>query len=269
MGKQEHCRLIDGPYNAPDVQIGDSLECAIGGECIVVGWSAGRIPWPMRKARGYGRVAYILCGDLERAVRIESNIAIAHWWGAQRTTISKWRGALGVGRYTPGTRRVQCLLGHENLGPEAHALGQAAARQPEVMARMVATRRLKTNKTHKPWTPAEDALLGTQIDQEVGTQLGRAKAQVAARRNLLKIAPLDRRRSIMYAPQPDVVTIAPAKLYARRTHLRLAQSAIASRSGVHNSSYSKIESGFRCRIRQKTLEKIARALECPPADLLE
>ena len=41
----------------------------------------------------------------------------------------------------------------------------------------------------RPWTPAEDALLGTHLDRVVATGLRRSPAAVATRRNSLKIRP--------------------------------------------------------------------------------
>jgi hypothetical protein len=62
------------------------------------------IPWP--RAYRKGRVSLILCGDLIRAVRTESETAIAHHWGVGITTVLTWRRALGVKKWTPGTKRL-------------------------------------------------------------------------------------------------------------------------------------------------------------------
>ena len=62
------------------------------------------IPWP--RAYIKGPASLILCGDLIHAVRTESANAIAHHWGVGMTTVGSWRRALGVEKWTPGTKRL-------------------------------------------------------------------------------------------------------------------------------------------------------------------
>ncbi len=57
--------------------------------------------------RGQSGLSIALCGDLVRAVKLESNIAICHWWGVTPQTVTKWRNALGVDATTEGTRRLR------------------------------------------------------------------------------------------------------------------------------------------------------------------
>jgi len=49
----------------------------------------------------------IVFGDLERAIRTESALAVAHWWGVTDTTVTNWRCSLGVERYNAGTVKLR------------------------------------------------------------------------------------------------------------------------------------------------------------------
>ena len=89
-------RALIGVYRPPVVQLGDWLHDEIDGRVEVGGYSDGPVPWPRRLKTG--RPSLILCGDLVRAVRTESAVAIAHHFGVGSVTVSKWRVALGVDR---------------------------------------------------------------------------------------------------------------------------------------------------------------------------
>jgi hypothetical protein len=58
----------------------------------------------------------ILYGDLARAVRRESAVAVAHAWGVTAQTVTKWRRALGVPRATEGTSRLHRAYAAERTG---------------------------------------------------------------------------------------------------------------------------------------------------------
>jgi hypothetical protein len=59
----------------------------------------------------------VVCEDLVKALRRESEQAVAHWWGVGVWQVWRWRRVLGVPRVTDGTSRLY----HE------HALSSAAA----------------------------------------------------------------------------------------------------------------------------------------------
>ena len=94
--------LIAGPYAPPRVPPSGHLRCAVQGPVPVDGWTDAPIPWPYRAQPG-GKRSLIVCDDLARALRTESAQAVAHWWGVSRWSVGRWRRALGVGWWTPGT----------------------------------------------------------------------------------------------------------------------------------------------------------------------
>ena len=76
----ERFKLLYGPYVAPKCRLGDKLPCEYRGrEVTVKGMTDAPIQWPC--ARRNGNASPILCGDLIRAVRTESEIAVAYHWG--------------------------------------------------------------------------------------------------------------------------------------------------------------------------------------------
>jgi hypothetical protein len=126
MKHDESARLLYGPYSPPVCRVGGMLECeALGREVIVGGMHDSPIPWPYRRKKG--RHSLILCGDLVRAVRVESEKAVVHHWGVSPTTVYLWRKALGVGKWTEGTTRL--IL-------ESIERGRKASRSPESRAKM-------------------------------------------------------------------------------------------------------------------------------------
>jgi len=96
-------QFLYGPYQCPKARPGKKLFCEIRGTVTVAGFRYGPIPWPV--AKWPGTRPAILCGDLVKAVRRESEVAVAHHFGVSVATVKMWRRALGVPRITEGTRR--------------------------------------------------------------------------------------------------------------------------------------------------------------------
>jgi hypothetical protein len=113
-------KLIGGPYHSPEIDIGEWATCAIRGRQQIRDYTRALIPQPRLVGRGRG---IIICGDLERALRIESASAIAHYWGVDPHAVSRWRKALGIEAYeVAGTKAL---------------LGQSAAKvAPETRSRV-------------------------------------------------------------------------------------------------------------------------------------
>lgn len=131
--------LLYGPYAAPTVQVGAALMCLRAGIVVVGGYTSGPIPWP--RVRKTGRPQLILCGDLVLAVRLESELAVAYWWGVGVTTVWAWRKALGIGRVTRGTRELLRANGESGcLRPELAAKGRAMACCYDSVAKMAASK---------------------------------------------------------------------------------------------------------------------------------
>lgn len=125
--------LIGGPYSAPPCEPGSSLVCRLKGRQRVGGLTTAPIPWPYsaERAGGSGR-SLIVCGDLVRAVGIESAQAICYHWGVGRKVVGEWRRALGVGRMTEGTTARWRELAPKRLTRAARSRGghaTAAARR--------------------------------------------------------------------------------------------------------------------------------------------
>ncbi len=227
--KLDRTHLLYGPYRPPKARRGDRLFCEILGTVKVGGHHNAPVMWPWIAKSG--RHTLVLCGDLVRAVRSESEIAVAHHFGVVNATVRKWRRALGVGRSTEGTRQLErgVALGRTDDRLElarrnsktAPALAKSSARlkgriqPPSVIeaAREAAHRPRSESwklqmaaywqrRGHPPghpesrfWTSSEDALLGTATDAEVGRKIRRSTKAVSGRRFVLKI-PRYRKRSI-------------------------------------------------------------------------
>lgn len=128
-------RLLYGPYSAPACKRGDVLVCEARGEEVKVGGlTDAPIPWP--RVLKNGRPSLIVCGDLARAVRFESEIAIAHHWGVGVVTVWAWRKALGVGRITDGTARLYREYQPEKITETAYVKMTATTRTEEFRCRM-------------------------------------------------------------------------------------------------------------------------------------
>src|SRR5205085_10264128 len=96
-------------YRPPPMKRGDRAVCRYRDQLVIItGWSDAPISWPRGYARSgrYGRGTGLLVdAELARAVQHESALAVCHFWRVGRTTLAKWRKALGVTKTTnEGTR---------------------------------------------------------------------------------------------------------------------------------------------------------------------
>jgi hypothetical protein len=214
MKHRDRFKLLHGPYLPPKVRRGRKLFCEIRGTVTVGGYSNGPIPWPRMKKGG--NPCLVLCGDLVRAVRVESNQAVAHHWGLSTHTVSNWHMALGVPEANEGTRRLgrDWALGRtdgrlerareRSLSPASVEKRAAQRRGRPPHPNMLAAARRAQRHTpawrakvraywlkrghppghpeHRHWTPREDALLGTAPDAQVARRLRRSLNAVYVRR---------------------------------------------------------------------------------------
>jgi hypothetical protein len=112
-------KLLFGPYKAPRLRYGDAVLCELRGEAVVCGRTAGPIPWPLarRKERSPGAPFVVVCGALAEAVRRESALAVAHWFGLSAPTVRALRKALGVPRSNEGSARLYARNGEARRKP--------------------------------------------------------------------------------------------------------------------------------------------------------
>jgi hypothetical protein len=225
----ERFKLLYGPYLAPKCALGDKLSCEYRGrEVAVKGMTDAPIQWPC--TRRNRNASPILCGELVRAVRTESEQAVAHHWGVRYPTVWKWRRALGVPRMTNGSRRLRIEYTPEILTAEVREKSKEAMRSPEVRARLSAAhkgqrahpnaiaavrelgkrpkseewkrrqserlRRMWENPeahglpSRRNWSDEEIALLGTDTDRAIAQRLGIRRNVVKHKRERMGIARL-------------------------------------------------------------------------------
>ena len=145
MRDEDRYRLHFGPYSAPAWRLGEPLTCEYQGRDVRVGGlTDAPIPWP--RALKTGKASLIVCGDLVRAIRRESKLAICHHWGVSGGTVLNWRRALGVGAITEGTGKLYSGWYPEKITGEAIAKSIATQRTPE--ARKKRSESLLGHKMH-------------------------------------------------------------------------------------------------------------------------
>jgi hypothetical protein len=120
-------QFICGPYHSPPVKIGEYISCEIRGLQRVKTFTDALIPQPIKTGQGCAIIVY---GDLVAALRVESEVAIAYWWGVSTQAVRRWRRALRIGRVTQGTRSLLVENGRDDIGALAHA-GARASLAPE------------------------------------------------------------------------------------------------------------------------------------------
>ena len=235
----DRTRLIAGPYRTPCCKIGRTLRCAIRGKVIVRGIREAPIQWPYTCNPKGGSPTIIVCGDLARAIHVESETAICHWWGVGTDTVWKWRKALGVkpinkgtsellGRWSPATvqsKKARSKLKVALKSPERAAKIAAgrrgkprpphvaeAVRRANLGRKLSAESRQKMSEAHKrrgtippaagvPWTADEEALLGTMSDAEVAARTGRTLVAVQSRRYVFGVPNVMKRNPISKPPR--------------------------------------------------------------------
>ena len=189
--------LHHGPYAPPALRRGDRATCLVrDGDVIITGWSDGRIPWPRCRRPGShgGGSGLLVDEELARAIRLESSLAIQHWWGVDVSVVWRWRKALGVPRFNEGSARLQTAL-----NTQKGAAQKGKPLPPEAVERRRRTaRELGLRPPQRPggrrWTKKELALLGTAPDAELATRFGRTERAVRVMRNRPSIASAKDRR---------------------------------------------------------------------------
>jgi hypothetical protein len=184
------------------LKVGDRALCLYrDGLAIVTGWSDAPISWPRcRTVGGHGGGAGLLvCEELARAVRHESNVAVQRWWRVSMFTVCAWRRALGVGMWEPeGSKRL-----HQALS-EAGAAAMQGREFTQAERQAKAERAKAMNLIQHPWAGRQEKgqywtaeqlqLLGTDTDAAIAAQIGRTPEAVRVKRSKLGIPNLADKR---------------------------------------------------------------------------
>ena len=239
MNEQDRVELLYGPYQAPRCKVGRLLRCRMRGQVRVGGITDAPIPWPrVRQLGGNGYPSLILCGDLVRAVQLESATAVAYWFGVTAQTVTKWRRVLGVEPLTKGTSDLLRRWSPETVGTdEAKEKLREATQRPLRNAKIAGARRgkprpqqvidalrkanvgrkasvetrTKMSEAHKQryqenphplsLTTEQVALLGTAPDAEIGERIGKPAKAVHFHRKKLGIAAFVKRKPLSKPPK--------------------------------------------------------------------
>ena len=254
--------FVNGPYFAPPVKIGDEVECAHYGLVRVVGWSEGPLPWPQCHIQGPRSL--ILFEDLARAVAVESCRAVALAWGVSRFSVHKWRKSLGVERANAGTSARWRGNIKSVISPAQNQAGLERAHARTTRVKAEATRRARGTTGKRIWTEEQIAWMGQLTDAEIASRAGCDQRTVEKERH---------RRAIPRLPPSQYTTgfaqVDTARLRARLVELGINQVQLAQRYGCTFPVINAIHQGKKTRVTDETLNKLARALECQPDDLLD
>ncbi|MBI3870009.1 MAG: hypothetical protein HY299_15910 [Verrucomicrobia bacterium] len=201
--QEEKVRFVDGPYSPPMISIGGWLKCKLRDDLQVGGYSNGLIPWPVALGRAN---QLIVCGDLVRALKTESRLAVSFHFGISLALVSEYRQKLGIERYTAGSMRLfwrnidlartdearaKLSKKHEGRGdtmkPEDREKLREIQRRPksEVWKHKMAEhwkRRFAISGRPEKWTDAEIKMIGTRPDPEVAKLLNRSLSSVKAKK---------------------------------------------------------------------------------------
>jgi hypothetical protein len=183
----DKCRLMHGPYQAPDLRVGDRADCLLRGTVVITSWTDARISWPRcRRPVGKSRPSVLLDSELARAVRAEAAAAVMYWWGVSDGVIHRWRKFLDVTRTNnPGTRRL-VQAGAETQQARVWTDAERQAKR-EAAHRLNLRKSLVLGYHGAWWTDEELALLGTLPDAEVAARTGRTASAVRVKRQRLRI----------------------------------------------------------------------------------
>jgi hypothetical protein len=219
-------------------------------DVIVVGYSDGRIPWPIGRRKGTSARGLVVYGGLAEALRRESNLAVAHWWGVDYQTVSHWRKALGVEPKTAGTTRLRREYGKEEWFAKARRKAHRKLRDSERCRKIAealrgrrrpahiveAARKAWKGQRHTPqarakmraawkargprydvsgraWTEEQDAAVRTLSGAEAARRTGRTLSAVYLRRIKLGLS----EGRLWTKQQDEAVRTLPAAEAARRT----------------------------------------------------
>jgi hypothetical protein len=178
--------VAPGSDNLPALRRGDRATYLYrDGDVVITGWSNARISWPRcrRLDTRRGGSGLLVDEELARAIRIESSLAIQHWWGVGMTAVWAWRKALGVGRFNEGSAKLRKRVNARTAKKlKGRRLPPEQVERRRQTAKALGLRPKQSYTGGRPWTAEELALLGTVPDGELAAQIGRTETAVRVRR---------------------------------------------------------------------------------------
>jgi transcriptional regulator with XRE-family HTH domain len=266
--------LLHGPYRASQPRRNGRLRgacrgvlhCWRNGPVLVSGYTNARISWPLGRPEGAAlKSTMVLCGDLVRALRCESNLAVQHWWGVSHATVSKWRKALNVPQFNEGTRILRKSVALR-VRP-ATAVGRAYGNTIAARAKAAKTLRATGRYGNPPrrWSDREVALFGTMSDATLAKRLRCNSRTLGIKRRQLGMAAYDSAR--WRKRRKTLFPLARTKLLARRLALNLTQAQLSRRMGWGQNYYTYLEQGKVSMVTLRTLNHLIRGLQCRPEDI--
>lgn len=220
MNDKQRFQLHFGPYETPRFNYGDVVwDQARGCEVRIIRLSGGPIPWPVGKplTGNGGRPSLILYDNLIRAVKKESNQAVAHWWGTSGYSVSKWRKVFGLQPTTEGTSRLRSAHALEPPISRGRAKAHAMSRNPVKDAKRrakIATAKKGKKRPRHVMEAVRKANLGRPLPKEVRRKMSETHQRRGTRPPWLNPA--------WTSTEDELVrTLRPAEA-ARRTHRSLS-----------------------------------------------
>jgi hypothetical protein len=169
---------------------------------------------------------------------MESVEAICYHWGVCRSLVQKWRLALDVPQFNPGTKQLRRYAWLPNSVARQRAIirgenPMALIRRREsrheyvrplkrpATSQLMRERMAKTGRPLNPvlrlWTEMEDKLLGTARDEDFARQINRSKLAVKGRRNTLGIPAWNLSYPRPWSPKDDALLgVVPDRQLAKR-----------------------------------------------------
>jgi hypothetical protein len=132
--------------------------------------------------------------ELARAIRLESSLAIQHWWGVDYSVVWRWRKALGVEPLNEGSARLRKELNRKlGAGLKGKRLSPEQVEQRRQTAKALGLKPPQ-RPGGRPWTKKELDLLGSLPDGKLAARLGRTEMAVRVMRNRQGIPSAEDRR---------------------------------------------------------------------------
>jgi hypothetical protein len=176
-----------GKYAPPAVRVGDRVTCLFRDAlCVVTSVSDAPIPWPRVRALEHrGGSGLWACGELLRAIRTESAVALKVWFGASTTTVWAWRKAFGVGgrATTRGSRKaIRAAAIRGAAAVRAKEWTDAELDKKAATSKHLGLRPPDRWKGRGGWIDAQVRLLARMTDEQVARRTGRSVNAVRNKR---------------------------------------------------------------------------------------